>query len=114
MIRSKQLSFCPKKCSVDGDNSGKDNLVPIAYSLEDCRKVFARYLVIEEQPFRKVESYRLQYLLSMFRLDFHSPSGITATKDVYELILEEKQKLKLSLDKLRQRVSFTTDTWTSS
>ncbi|KAH0648272.1 hypothetical protein KY285_033520 [Solanum tuberosum] len=44
---------------------------------------------------------------------FKIPSRTTVTRDCFKLFDEEKQKLKRSFEEAQQRVSLTTDTWTS-
>ena len=44
---------------------------------------------------------------------FHIPSRTTMNRDCFDLFYEEKHKLMAVFNEIQQRVSLTTDTWTS-
>lgn len=66
---------------------------------------------MEEVSFRHVESEGFRQLINQLEPRFDPISRMTVARDIYQLYLDEKMKLK---DVLKQeRVSLTSDTWTS-
>nr|KJB39155.1 hypothetical protein B456_007G001000 [Gossypium raimondii] len=79
-----------------GVEGREGNLSTWRFDQEACRKGLAQMIVIDELPFK-----------------FHIPSRTTMTRDVYELYLDERIKIKQLLRSSCSRVCLTTDTWTS-
>lgn len=106
VTQQKLLCYEPKK------EGGVDpKLVAVGYDKEACRKSVAKYLVLEELSFRHVESEGFRQLVNQLEPRFDPISRMTVARDIYQLYLDEKTKLKDVLKK--ERVSLTTDTWTS-
>jgi hypothetical protein len=78
-----------------------------------CRAQLVRTFVCAELPFRFVENEEFRKLLLILQPRFDIPSRSTLRRDIWELYIEEKEKLKKSL-KNCGRVCLTTDTWTSA
>jgi hypothetical protein len=78
-----------------------------------CRAQLVRTFVCAELPFRFVENEEFRKLLLILQPRFDIPSRSTLRCDIWELYIEEKEKLKKSL-KNCGRVCLTTDTWTSA
>lgn len=83
------------------------------FDKEDCRKTVAMYFILNEVPFREVESYGFHLLCDKLCLRFGPPSRRTLVRDIYQLYLAEKAALKNMFIASKYRVSITTDTWTS-
>lgn len=70
-------------------------------------------IVIDELPFKFVESEGFKKFMFVACPRFHIPSRTTMTRDVYQLYLDERVKIKQLLRSSCSRVCLTTDTWTS-
>ncbi|XP_052483295.1 zinc finger BED domain-containing protein RICESLEEPER 3-like [Gossypium raimondii] len=70
-------------------------------------------IVIDELPFKFVESEGFKKFMFVACPRFHIPSRTTMTRDVYQLYLDESVKIKQILRSSCSRVCLTTDTWTS-
>ncbi|KAL1112855.1 hypothetical protein V6Z11_D02G153700 [Gossypium hirsutum] len=70
-------------------------------------------IVIDELPFKFVESECFKKFMFVACPRFHIPSRTTMTRDVYQLYLDERIKIKQLLRSSCSRVCLTTDTWTS-
>ncbi|KAH1081637.1 hypothetical protein J1N35_021398 [Gossypium stocksii] len=96
-----------------GVEGGEGHLSTWRFDQEACRKGLAKMIVIDELPFKFVESEGLKKFMSMACPRFHIPSRTTMTRDVYQLYLDERVKIKQLLRSSCSRVCLTTDTWTS-
>ena len=83
------------------------------FSQSECRLAWAKMTIMNELSFRfdETEGFRHFYSIACFRFDV--PSRVTIARDIYQIYLEEKKKLKLFLLKSSQEICLTTDTWTS-
>ncbi|MFQ6634634.1 hypothetical protein Gotur_010916 [Gossypium turneri] len=70
-------------------------------------------IVIDELPFKFVESEGFKKFMFVACPRFHIHSRTTMTRDVYQLYLNERVKIKQLLRSSCSRVYLTTDTWTS-
>ncbi|RYQ85455.1 zinc finger BED domain-containing protein DAYSLEEPER-like [Arachis ipaensis] len=84
------------------------------YSLEDCRKVMAELIILDEHPFKVVEGIGFRKMINQFEPRFTVPSRMTMSRDCFQLYLDEKKKLKAWLAKSCARVCLTSDCWTSN
>ena len=105
--KQKVLSFEQVKGGKEGDTS----LVALAYNKEVCRTALTEYVVLDELPFRHVEGEGFKRFVKALQPRFVIPSRMTVGRDIFKLFEEEKAKLKKVLK--NQRLSLTTDTWTS-
>ncbi|CAL9015309.1 unnamed protein product [Prunus brigantina] len=103
--RQKVLSFV-------GQAKG-GNLVAHAFSKERCRIACVKMIIRDELPFSHVEGIGFREFLKEAQPRFDLPSRTTIARDVWDLYQEEKAKIKSVLTHNAQRVSLTTDTWTS-
>ncbi|MFQ6645722.1 hypothetical protein Gotur_019092 [Gossypium turneri] len=69
-------------------------------------------IVINELPFKFVESEGFRKFMFATCPRFHIPSRSTMTRDVYQLYLDERSKIKQLLKSSCSRVCLTTDIWT--
>ncbi|KAL5554171.1 hypothetical protein UlMin_041572 [Ulmus minor] len=81
------------------------------YDPKEVRGEIATYFILAELPFRHVQDEGFQRYTRYFYPTFQFPSRVTVAKDIYQMYLAEKIKLKKELQKYR--VSLTTDCWTS-
>ncbi|KAL5579865.1 hypothetical protein UlMin_012307 [Ulmus minor] len=81
------------------------------YDPKEVRCEIATYFILAELPFRHVQDEGFQGYTRYFYPTFQFPSRVTVAKDIYQMYLAEKVKLKRELKK--HRVSLTTDCWTS-
>ena len=107
--KQKLLSFSIKTETGNGSN----NLLAIAYNKEACRKTLAKMVVLDEMPFMTVEGEGFRQFCQVLQPKFPPPSRMTVARDILELFLEERAKLKIELKKNCQRLCLTTDGWTS-
>ena len=101
------LGFEPKK---EGDTDGRQ-LAVVHFDKEACRLAVAKYIVLDELSFRHVEHEGFRELVRVLEPRFTLPSRFTVARDIFQLYLDEKEKLKKVLKE--ERISITTDTWTS-
>ena len=106
--RSKNEDKKQKILSFGGDNK---SLLAVAFNKEACRAALCKYLVVDELPYRHVEGEGFKEFVRTLQPRFEIPSRMTVSRDVLKAFEEEKKKLKDILKD--QRISMTTDTWTS-
>ena len=75
--------------------------------------VCTKMIVIDELPFRFVEQEGFKLFYGTACPKFDPPSRITIARDIISLCNEENKTLKSYFVKNSQRVSLTTNTWTS-
>ncbi|KAK2639889.1 hypothetical protein Ddye_027684 [Dipteronia dyeriana] len=78
-----------------------------------CRRVLAEMLILDELPFKFVENRGFQRFCFELCPLFDLPSRRTIVRDLYQLYIDEKIKLKEYFNRSKVRVCLTTDTWTS-
>ncbi|XP_048323252.2 zinc finger BED domain-containing protein RICESLEEPER 2-like [Ziziphus jujuba] len=105
--KQKTLTFDKKS-----DGSGS-NLVATIFNKEACRMACAKMIILDELPFSFVEGHGFRHFCSVACLKFDPLSRRTIVRDIYQLYLDEKLALRLMFVANQQRVSLTTDTWTS-
>ncbi|KAK2649936.1 hypothetical protein Ddye_017425 [Dipteronia dyeriana] len=78
-----------------------------------CRRVLAEMLILDELPFKFVENRGFQrFCFELYPL-FDLPSRRTIVRNLFQLYIDEKIKLKEYFNRSKVRVCLTTDTWTS-
>ena len=70
-------------------------------------------VILNELPFKFVEEKGFKRCMSVACPRFRIPSQWTIARDCYQLYMDEKISLKKFLKSSSQKVSLTTDTWTS-
>ncbi|CAH1413004.1 unnamed protein product [Lactuca virosa] len=83
------------------------------FDQNESRKALAHMLVVDELPFSFVEGAGFRYYNSVNQPLFKVPCRSTSTTDVYQLFVEEKEKIRDFIKKNVGRICLTTDTWTS-
>ena len=104
--KQKILCFEPK--NEDGEGG---NLVVVQFNKEACRKTVAKYLVLDELPFRHIEGEGFKQLVHTLQPRFVPVSRTTVARDIYQMYLDEKVSLRNVMSK--ERISITTNIWTS-
>ncbi|TYK08901.1 zinc finger BED domain-containing protein RICESLEEPER 2-like [Cucumis melo var. makuwa] len=83
------------------------------FSQQLCREACAKMIIVDELPFKFIENEGFRNFCRVACPKFDPPSRVTIAKDIYQLYLDEKKKLKSFLVCNSQMVCLTTDTWTS-
>jgi len=92
----------------DGSNVGTWKFDP-----EMLRTAFSEMIIEDELPFAHGEKSGLKKFMALACPRFTLPSRRTCTRDTVKIYFEQKAKLKMFLQENCQRVSLTTDGWTS-
>ncbi|XP_055961063.1 zinc finger BED domain-containing protein RICESLEEPER 2-like [Mercurialis annua] len=111
--RQALLSFQP----VVNVEAPTDNLFSVAtwkFDQEVVRQAIAYMIIVDELPFKFVEKQGFRRVMSLACPMFKMPSRWTVNRDCYAMFLEEKLKLKQFFKTQSQRVSLTSDSWTSN
>lgn len=93
------------------DKGGK--LVAWSYDEDVCRLALARMVVRDELPFSFVDGPGFKNFISQVQPQFKKFSRRILARDIWELYESERITIKNILATYGQRVSLTTDTWTS-
>ena len=92
----------------DGSNVGTWKFDP-----EMLKTAFSEMIIEDELPFAHGEKSGLKKFMALACPRFTLPSRRTCTRDTVKIYFEQKAKLKMFLQENCQRVSLTTDGWTS-
>ncbi|MBA0665947.1 hypothetical protein Goklo_002411, partial [Gossypium klotzschianum] len=89
-----KCNYCEKEFCCDGKKWYE--VIEISYQFifdqEASRKGLAQIIVIDELPFKFVESEGFRKFMFVACPRFHIPSQTTMTRDVYQLYLNERAK----------------------
>ncbi|CAL5215051.1 unnamed protein product [Lathyrus oleraceus] len=96
--------------SLEGSSLGH---VSSKFDKHACRKALPIFVVLDEQPFSAVEGEGFKYYSKIMQPQFTLSSRHTVARDCFQLHLDEKQKLKAFFKSDYNRVTLTTDCWTS-
>lgn len=77
------------------------------------RQALAEFLIVDELPFRIVESPQFRKLLRMLEPRFQVPSRMTIARTCIDIFKDQKAWLKSMIKACDSRVCLTTDAWTS-
>ncbi|KAL2252491.1 UNVERIFIED_CONTAM: putative AC transposase [Sesamum indicum] len=103
-----RLSFQPTRV---GDRDAP--LVNWRFDQDKTREALCHMLVVDELPFKLVEHPGFRHFLTVACPMFVIPSRRTITKDIFNIYVSERARLKSFIKDHAQRVCITTDTWTS-
>ncbi|KAL0328142.1 UNVERIFIED_CONTAM: putative AC transposase [Sesamum calycinum] len=92
----------------------KESCSHVKFDQEALRQGLARMIIMDELPFKFVENEGFRQFISLALPQFVIPSRTTITRDCYKLFFDEKRKLINYFKSSGQRISLTTDTWTSN
>nr|KAJ0198354.1 hypothetical protein LSAT_V11C700356150 [Lactuca sativa] len=111
--KKQKLLMFQNQASIQDNGESISTFVPWKFNQAKCRYLCARMIIIEELPFKVVKHEGFRDLVTMLQPQFQIPSRTTITNDCLEIYKSEAEKLKKYFAKTRQRVSLTTDLWTS-
>ncbi|XP_062099804.1 zinc finger BED domain-containing protein RICESLEEPER 2-like [Humulus lupulus] len=100
--------FTKKTLDYEVNSSGTTTM---KFSQSKVRELISKYFIIDELPFRHIEGKGFRLLVTQFFPNFDFPSRFTIARDIYQLFLEEKKKLRNEF--VNRRLSLTTGCWTS-
>ena len=83
------------------------------FNQDRVRKALTRMIIIDELPFKFVEGRGFKGFVEEACPMFKIPSRWTINRDIFALYFEERKNLKKFFKENTQRMSITTDTWTS-
>uniref|UniRef100_A0A8I6XXJ4 Zinc finger BED domain-containing protein RICESLEEPER 2-like n=1 Tax=Hordeum vulgare subsp. vulgare TaxID=112509 RepID=A0A8I6XXJ4_HORVV len=101
------------EASTDEEDSTKCALTAWAFEPEKMRYALAKMIILDGLPFAFSEKPGFRKLLSEACPWFNVPSRRTTIRDCVSIYYREKQKLKKFFKENCERVSLTTNTWTS-
>lgn len=93
--------------------TGELTAASLRYDAETCRKAVAMFVILDEHPFSVVEGIGFKLLINKIQPQMTVPSRFTVTRDCYQLYLDEKVRLRGFFKSNCNRVTLTTDCWTS-
>ncbi|XP_074369609.1 zinc finger BED domain-containing protein RICESLEEPER 2-like [Apium graveolens] len=100
-----------KLLSFTKNDEGSSSLATMSWTKEGAQEHLAKYIILDELPFRHLEGEGFKLYSRYMNPKFDPPSRMTIARDVYNLYVDEKKKIKNMLSK--EKVCLTTDTWTS-
>ncbi|XP_031103227.1 zinc finger BED domain-containing protein RICESLEEPER 2-like [Ipomoea triloba] len=83
------------------------------FNQDAIRRALAEMILIDELPFRFVEGQGFRKFILVACPRFKIPSRWTISRDIYQIFSDERVNLNKLFRTSCQRVSITTDTWTS-
>ncbi|XP_050211878.1 uncharacterized protein LOC126662034 [Mercurialis annua] len=90
------------------------NVASWKFDQDVIRQAVAYMIIVDELPFKFVEKQGFRKLMSVACPLFKIPSRFTVNRDCYSMFVEERLKLKNILKTSTQRISLTSDSWTSN
>ncbi|XP_031108518.1 zinc finger BED domain-containing protein RICESLEEPER 2-like [Ipomoea triloba] len=97
----------------DSDEPTVGELGTWVFSQDSIRRALIEMIIIDELPFIFVEGQGFKRFIAVACPRFKIPSRWTVSRDIHVIYEEEKLKLKCLFRGNTQRVSITTDSWTS-
>ncbi|XP_022845309.1 zinc finger BED domain-containing protein RICESLEEPER 2-like [Olea europaea var. sylvestris] len=88
-------------------------ITAMIFNKENCRKAFVKMIIIDELAFFFVEGVGFKEFVHQLCPRFEVPCRKTIARDVLHLYHETKESLRIKFINDRQRISLTTDCWTS-
>ncbi|KAH9768773.1 BED-type domain-containing protein [Citrus sinensis] len=96
-----------------GEGNASNMVLAKGWSQNACRRAVTKMIIMGELPLSFVDNKGFMHFCSVAIPQFVMPSRRTVGRDVMDLFLEEKIMLKSLICNNKQRVSLTTDLWTS-
>ncbi|KAH9650563.1 BED-type domain-containing protein [Citrus sinensis] len=96
-----------------GEGNASNMVLAKGWSQDACRKAVTKMIIMGELPLSFVDNKGFRHFCSVAIPQFVMPSRRIVGRDVMDLFLEEKIMLKSLICNNKQRVSLTTDLWTS-
>ena len=111
--RQALLTFKPDRVEANG-NEPVGLVGTWKFDQELIRAALAKMVVIDELPFRFVEGEGFRNFVYAAYPRFKIPSRWTVNRDCFASYVDERTKIKTFFKEHSQRVSLTTDSWTSN
>ncbi|XP_019198425.1 PREDICTED: zinc finger BED domain-containing protein RICESLEEPER 2-like [Ipomoea nil] len=111
--RQSLLTFNTLSTSKGGTEAPVGVLGTWVFNQDAIRRALCEMIIIDELPFRFVGGQGFKRFILVACLRFLIPSRWTISRDIYQIFLDERLNLKKLFRVGTQRVSLTTDTWTS-
>ncbi|KAH9705268.1 BED-type domain-containing protein [Citrus sinensis] len=112
-FRAQQSGSQQNLTSEGGEENASNLVLGKGWSQDACRRAVTKMIIMGELPLSFVDNKGFRHFCSVAIPQFVMPSQRTIGRDVMELFLEEKAMLKSLICNNKQRVSLTTDLWTS-
>ncbi|KAH9801310.1 BED-type domain-containing protein [Citrus sinensis] len=96
-----------------GEGNASNMVLAKGWSQDACRRAVTKMIIMGELPLSFVDNKGFRHFYSVPIPQFVMPSRRTIGRDVMDLFLEKKTMLKSLICINKQRVSLTTDLWTS-
>ncbi|KAH9711305.1 BED-type domain-containing protein [Citrus sinensis] len=96
-----------------GEGNASNMVLAKEWSQDACRRAVTKMIIMGELPLSFVDNKGFRHFCSVAIPQFVMPSRRTVGRDVMDLFLEEKIMLTSLICNNKQRVSLTTDLWTS-
>ncbi|KAJ0094401.1 hypothetical protein Patl1_15976 [Pistacia atlantica] len=103
------LSYFNTTNKEEGDSSS--TISTWRFNQDVTRQLLADYVIIKQEPFRKVKQLAFKRLLSSMHPLWNNISRHMVAKDVVKIFNCEKVTLKNNLCNLKSRIALTTDIW---
>ena len=112
------LAYCEEQgvligVGEEGGTCGNLSMRDGHFNQAACRKAAVKMIIVDELPFSFIEKEGFRHFCSVAVPRFDVPSRRTITRDILQLYADEKIMLKSIFSAGNQRVSLTTDIWTS-
>lgn len=88
-------------------------MINYKYDKEEVRDIIAKMTIVHEYPFRMAEHELFNKLLKILNPRFEKLSRVMIRNQCMKIFVDEKKKLKQMLVGVN-RISLTTDLWTSN
>lgn len=112
-VRQSLLTFQPVVSPSPETGVNVGVLTTWVFNQDAIRRALAEMILIDELPFRFVEGQGFRKFILVACPRFKIPSRWTISRDIYQIFSDERVNLKKLFRTSCQRVSITTDTWTS-
>ncbi|KAH9767314.1 BED-type domain-containing protein [Citrus sinensis] len=112
-FRAQQSGSQQNLTSEGGEENASNLVLGKGWSQDACRRAVTKMIIMGELPLSFVDNKGFRHFCSVAIPQFVMTSQRTIGRDVMELFLEEKAMLKSLICNNKQRVSLTTDLWTS-
>ncbi|KAH9762982.1 BED-type domain-containing protein [Citrus sinensis] len=112
-FRAQQSGSQQNLTSEGGEENASNLVLGKGWSQGACRMAVTKMIIMGELPLSFVDNKGFRHFCSVAIPQFVMPSRRTIGRDVMELFLEEKAMLQSLICNNKQRVSLTTDLWTS-
>ncbi|XP_019198271.1 PREDICTED: zinc finger BED domain-containing protein RICESLEEPER 2-like [Ipomoea nil] len=103
----------PSSAGTESSEGSKGVLGTWVFDQDLIRRALAEMIILDELPFRIVEGQGFRKFVFVCCPRFKIPSRWTISRDIFKIFSDERLNLKKFFRTSSQRVSITTDTWTS-